>query len=345
MPWNPLLEAPVRVVIGPDPASLSPVRTASLNEQAADVFQQAIAAPEAIQINLPAENVDGRRFHPDVLKRYLDLSVDEAKWTSLRSKYSKVAAIVVDSRGQVIGSSSILPSRLRFDEDRVGKAAKSKWPGFIAASSSGKFAVTLGFIAGLNLQDSGSPTNVYRGLFSGYCDQSMTPLAINFQRTMPQFAPAEEGVRLRAGSTGYVRLAWPRSGQNVAWIARDANGDGQIDDLSELFGSATPYSSQAVATNGFVALSAFDLNADNVVDAEEARSAGLLLWFDANADGESSPSELKALPDLISQISLTTEFSDWSDGNGNTAPLRSEAISVDGDRLDIWDFYLGWLEG
>jgi hypothetical protein len=93
-----------------------------------------------------------------------------------------------------------------------------------------------------------------------------------------------------------------------------------------------------------VALSQLDADGDEVVDAQEAQAAGLLLWFDDNADGRSGPGELRPFAEYLSQVSLVPIFSDWKDGNGNSAPLKASARSKAGQELTAYDFYLSWGE-
>jgi hypothetical protein len=80
------------------------------------------------------------------------------------------------------------------------------------------------------------------------------------------------------------------------FLALDANGNGLIDDGTELFGTATLLAStHQTAKNGFAALAQYDDNHDNRIDAKDAIYARLLLWSDANSNGVSEPTELSPL--------------------------------------------------
>jgi hypothetical protein len=57
-------------------------------------------------------------------------------------------------------------------------------------------------------------------------------------------------------------------------LAMDRNGDGLINDGSELFGDRTVKDDGSLADNGFDALSDLDSNADGVIDANDAAYAG-----------------------------------------------------------------------
>ena len=78
------------------------------------------------------------------------------------------------------------------------------------------------------------------------------------------------------------------------FLALDLNGNGTVDDGTELFGTATKIGA-ANASDGFAALAQYDGNNDGKIDASDAVYPNLLLWFDQNSDGVSQPSELSPL--------------------------------------------------
>jgi len=89
---------------------------------------------------------------------------------------------------------------------------------------------------------------------------------------------------------------------------RDANANGKIDNVTEMFGNET--------TGGFDVLAGYDSNLDGVINASDAVYAELQVWQDLNQDGVTDAGELKSLADLgIVSISLT-----------NAAPTDPTAI-------------------
>ncbi|WP_432822900.1 calcium-binding protein, partial [Trichloromonas sp.] len=94
-----------------------------------------------------------------------------------------------------------------------------------------------------------------------------------------------------------TRTAWLKG--DDGFLVLDKNADGFINDINELFGSATE--------GGFSELSAFDSNADGRIDAGDTVFADLKVWQDFNGDGVSQAEELHSLTDLnIQSISLAS---------------------------------------
>ena len=87
------------------------------------------------------------------------------------------------------------------------------------------------------------------------------------------------------------------SGNDDGILAMDRNGNGTIDNVTEVFGGSN--------TDGFTALRALDSNHDNVIDAKDAQFADLKVWIDSNHDGISQAGELHTLHDVgVASINL-----------------------------------------
>ena len=123
-----------------------------------------------------------------------------------------------------------------------------------------------------------------------------------------------ETVPVSATNPVYFDITGEGVQTSVGWVAPndgflvlDRNGNGTIDDGTELFGDATP-AYEAGTTNpstgsgrtvdGFAALAQEDTNADGVVNSADANFANLRVWQDLNQDGISQAGELKTLADL-----------------------------------------------
>jgi len=119
-----------------------------------------------------------------------------------------------------------------------------------------------------------------------------------------------------AGQTAWV-------GADDGLLVLDRDGNGTIDNGSELFGDATPINGgTGTAADGFAALSDLDSNA-GVIDANDAQFADLRVWQDLNQNGFSEAGELSTLSDLnITSIDLNDSASSQVI-NGNSLPLVS----------------------
>jgi len=80
----------------------------------------------------------------------------------------------------------------------------------------------------------------------------------------------------------------------------DRNGDGQINDISELVGSgfvspSTSLNPQNDGPTGFADLATYDSNGDGVVNSADSAWADLLVWRDLDGDGVADDGELQSL--------------------------------------------------
>jgi EF hand len=139
-----------------------------------------------------------------------------------------------------------------------------------------------------NSQDCG-----YNNVELGGC---ASPILINPHSADYGLSGESDPVQFDLDADGMPDVAsWTSRGSAVSFLAFDRNGNGVIDDGSELFGNHTRLPSGARAGNGFEVLAALDANGDGVIDAADPIWTSLVLWADRNHDGRCTADELQAI--------------------------------------------------
>jgi Ca2+-binding RTX toxin-like protein len=130
-----------------------------------------------------------------------------------------------------------------------------------------------------------------------------------------------DGIR---AATGWVK-------SDDALLVLDRNGNGSIDNGSELFGVDTLLSNGQKATTGFAALADLDSNRDGVFNSADAKYAQVQLWRDLDQDGMSDSGELQTLAEAgIASINLNSVVNRRDLGNGNVQTDAANFTRTDG---------------
>jgi len=171
-----------------------------------------------------------------------------------------------------------------------------------------------------------APANGWQCICQAGCGNC--PILVDTQDQGFHLTDWERGVRFGFfPNSSPLRLSWTDASYANGWLALDRNGNGLIDDGTELFGNITPQP-PSDDPNGFLALSIFDEpanggNGNGVIDPGDAVYPHLRVWIDANHDGISQPDELKTLQELgIFRIDLKYHATPFVDQYGNRFRYR-----------------------
>jgi len=197
----------------------------------------------------------------------------------------------------------------------------------------------------------GCTQEVVKAIENDPCNHS--PILLDMDRDGFDFSGPDGAVAYDLYGNGFpLNLQWVVPDTDDAFLVHDHNGNGIVDNGTELFGSGTwLLLEDRRAPNGFIGLAQHDDprlggNGDGQITEEDEVWPRLLLWIDGDADGLSSADEMTPLGRTkLWSLGIIPRESRHTDDHGNQLRFFARAKTYRGPRIRMVDVYFLEVSG
>jgi hypothetical protein len=180
-------------------------------------------------------------------------------------------------------------------------------------------------------------------LIDAECDPGAcgSPILLNLDNSSYDLTGVDDTVRFDLDADGTAEsTTWSAAKKQIAFLARDINGDGVVSNGRELFGNFTVRRDGTLSNDGFEALRDLDDDNNGLISSADALWADLILWVDANHNGFSEASEMSSIDrsDIVG-IGTSAHTVSRRDSNGNEFRQKGQMTLADGQRRLIYDVW------
>jgi hypothetical protein len=186
----------------------------------------------------------------------------------------------------------------------------------------------------------GNVGDVFLRYNSGISDPVATPIIVNWNGDQTEYITlGGSAVRFDMNGDGTAdRTSWAQAVD--AFLAIDRNGNGLIDDISEI----SFVGDKVGARTDLEGLAGLDSNGDDLLTADDDRYVELRLWFDRNSNGVTDAGELLSLQEAgIGSIDLKGDGTpSAADQDGTTIYNHTILTKTNGDTVGAVDIGLAY---